>query len=338
MKSVIYGALCGVVTAIPATMDAFVAHDYVGTDFSKIKIETKATPRPAMGQVLIEVKASSVNPIDWKIVDGDLKTIFPVKFPTTLGFDLAGTVVEVGAGVQRLKVGDAVWADLGFDMHAYAEYAVANESIVAIAPKALTAAEAAVLPLVSLTGYDALVTYGKAPWAKSANKTVLITAGQGGTGLVGIQLAKAWGAQTVITSASTENVALMRKLGADVVVDYTKQSIWDVVPDNSVDVLYENLGAPNTADKGLAKVRTGGEFVYIAGNAPSTTKTGVGINFFLCDSSHYEHLEAIRDVVDKGELKPLISTTYQFKELAAAFAANQAGGTIGKIAINVGPQ
>lgn len=319
--------------ALPSTMSAVVATKYIGANYGLLNVSQIQTPAPGPDEVLIRVQYSSVNPIDWKIISGDLRSVFPLKFPITLGFDLYGQVVAVGRNTNRLKVGDLVWADQGFGLHAYAEYSVAKESITALAPTTLSPVEAGVLPLVALTGYDALVTYGRAPWAR--NTTVLISSGSGGTGLVGIQLAKAWGASTVITAASTANVALVNALGADIVVDYTKQSIWDVVPNDSVDVVFENLGASGTADKGLAKVKPGGVYVYIAGDAPTHTKAGVSVDFCLTDSSHYSHLEAIAQVANAGKLKPIIDTIYPLSQIGDAFARGATGHTLGKIAISI---
>lgn len=326
------GSLTVETGVVPSSMQAFVAHSYVGTDFNKIKVETIDTPKIGDDEVLIQVAGSSVNPVDWKIIE---KPAFPIKFPVTLGFDVAGTVVEVGSKCNRLKVGDKVWTDLGASMGAYAQYARAKETIVSLAPTNLPLEQSAVIPLVGLTGYEALVTYGRAPWSKTSNTTVLITAGQGGTGLVGIQMAKAWGATTVITACSTENIDLMKKLGADVIVDYTKESLWDVVPNDSVDVLYENLGQPGTADKGLDKVRSGGVYTYIAGSKPSKTKAGVEIDFFLTDSTDYKFLDAIKAVVEAGGLKPVIQKTYPLAQTAQAFVDESTKGIVGKLAISI---
>lgn len=320
--------------AVPSTMRAFVAHNYVGTNFDEIKVEVISVPVPRTGEVLIQIRGSSVNPVDWKIIEQPWAGL---KFPVTLGFDLAGTVIAIGDGVNRLKVGDEVWADLGSSgLGAYAEYAVASEDVVGLAPinTIMTLAAAATLPLVSLTAYEALVTFGKAPWDAIKNITVLISAGQGGTGISGIQLAKAWGAAKVITAASTPNLPLMTKLGADEVIDYKKQSIWDVVPDNSVDILYENLGAAGTADLGIAKVKEGGIYVYIAGSKPRA-KFGVKVYTFLTDASHYLKLDAIKTVADAGHLVAVVQQSFELANTSAAFDQESKSGAIGKLAITI---
>jgi len=321
--------------SIPNTMKAFVAHEFTA-DFDSIKIETIPTPVAGHGEVLVQVQASSVNPVDYKIIEANFAN---ESLPITLGFDVAGTVVQVGEGCTRLKVGDRVWADQGGfptpTMGSYAEFAAMKESIVGLAPSTISLNDAATIPLVGLTGYEALVTYGKAPWPKAANKTVLISAGQGGTGIAAVQLAKAWGATTVITAANPAHIELMKKLGADIVVDYTKDSIWDVVGNDTVDIVYENLGLAGTADQGLAKVRDGGLFVYIAGNAPTKSKPGVAVQYFLCDSSDYRHLDALKEVVDAGKYQPVVQATFALADVAKAFDTLSAGHIVGKIAIDV---
>lgn len=316
----------------PSKMQAVVAHSQT-KDFSSLKIETIETPTILPNQVLIRAIGSSVNPVDWKIIE---YSGFGITYPVTLGFDIAGHVVEVGSNCTRLKVGDTVWADKGADMGSYAEYVAANESIVGLAPQNLPLNQVAVLPLVSLTAYEALVTYGKAPWASTANKTVLISAGQGGTGIAGIQLAKYWGATKVITAASTANVGLMKKLGADVVVDFTKENIWDVVPDDSVDILFENLGLSGTADLGLNKVRAGGVYTTIAGSLPDKTKEGVKIASFMTDSSDYHFLDALKDAVENEGLLPIIKKKYPLYQVGQAFTLQSTTNIVGKIEISIG--
>jgi NADPH:quinone reductase-like Zn-dependent oxidoreductase len=151
-----------------------------------------------------------------------------------------------------------LWPLKGGELGAYAEYAVADESQVALKPPTLSFVEAASLPLATLTSYQALVKAG-APW--SGNKTVLVTSGSGGTGFVGIQLAKALGATKVISVTSADNFPFVKECGADEIYDYTKGDVFSKLADDSVDIVYDNYGAKGTADKAMPKMRAGGREV-----------------------------------------------------------------------------
>jgi alcohol dehydrogenase len=173
-------------------MSAVVAQKYLGNDFSslvpiKISVPTLAKD----GDVLVQVVSAAVNPIDWKVVDGFLNSSFPLVFPQKLGCDMAGMVVACRA-CERLKVGDAVWSDMGAGRTSgsFAEYALASEGGVGLKPASLSFGEAATLPLVSKTMYQAiqLVSPGKSSPPSLTGKNVLITSGSGGTGFVGIQV------------------------------------------------------------------------------------------------------------------------------------------------------
>jgi NADPH:quinone reductase-like Zn-dependent oxidoreductase len=236
----------------PTTMTAVRASGSAGpADFSKVSVVTNlAVPKPGLGEILIQVNSSSVNPVDWKLIEKGQGFDAIIHYPHTLGFDVAGTVVQCDK-CKRLKVGDEVWADLGMieplnggELGGYAQYAVAKESQTGLKPSGMSMAEAASLPLVGMTSYQVLKKTG-APWKISAgsNFTVLITSGSGGTGFVGIQMAKAFGATFVVTATSKENIDFCKAQGADLVIDYEIEDIFSAVPDNSLDVVYDNYGA-----------------------------------------------------------------------------------------------
>src|SRR5918912_599617 len=171
-------------------------------------------PIPAIGptDLLVQVRAASVNPLDVKIRDGKVKTLLRYRFPLVLGNDLSGVVADVGAHVTRFKKGDAVYARLDKDrIGAFAEFAVVREGAAALKPANVTFEEAASLPLVALTAWQALVEIGKL----GANQRALIHAGSGGVGSVDIQLARPLG-ETVFTTVGQRNVDLVKRLGADV--------------------------------------------------------------------------------------------------------------------------
>jgi NADPH:quinone reductase-like Zn-dependent oxidoreductase len=269
------------------SMQAVVATEATGAgDLSVVQFITKDVPKCGAEQVLIAVNASSINPVDWKIFDKTEGMSALIGFPHTLGFDVAGTVTEVGvlAG-KRLKVGDEVWADLGKiwplqrgELGAYAQFAVADEPQVGIKPAGLTFAQAAVMPLAAMTNIQALRKAG-APWSSPENRTVMVTSGSGGTGHLAVQMVKkGYNIGTVITVTSPENVPFCKASGADVVYDFTTQDAYSLIADSSVDVVYDNYGAAGTADKAMRILKEGGVFVYVPGKGggdAKSPKTGV---------------------------------------------------------------
>eukprot|EP00936_MAST-01D_sp_MAST-1D-sp1_P001681 g1681.t1 len=338
---------------VPATMRAIqVSKAAPEGDWSHVALNSQApVPKPSASQVLIKVSASSVNPVDWKIVEsGQGSLSFLMHFPHTLGFDVAGTVAAVGKSCKRLKVGDKVWADLGKtwplrggELGAYAEYAVADEAQVGIKPPSITDGEAAALPLVALTSYQALVKTGAphiAPWgAANQNLTVMVTSGSGGTGHVAIQMAKAFGAAHVITVTNSANVAFVKALGADVVYDYTKGDAFAQLPADSVDVVYDNFGAPGTADKAMNALRSDGVFIYLPGKGGGVSKKpkkGVKqINYGLCDSSKHEDLDALSAMIAAGQLRGHVQQSFELANVVQAFNTSFAGQVVGKLGIHV---
>ncbi|OUL79306.1 NADP-dependent oxidoreductase, partial [Paraburkholderia hospita] len=186
--------------------------------------------------VLIQIHAAGVNPLDSKIRDGEFKLILPYRLPLILGNDLAGVVARVGSRVRRFRPGDEVYARPPKDrIGTFAEFIAIKEDAVALKPKALSMEEAASIPLVGLTAWQALIERGQ---LKKGQK-VLIHAGSGGVGTFAIQLAKHLGA-TVATTASTANARLMKQLGADIVIDYRKDDFAAALKD--FDVVLDTQG------------------------------------------------------------------------------------------------
>jgi len=334
---------CSPDPTIPKTMRAVLLTGEVQKegDFSKVKlVNDQPVPRPGTGQVLVKVSASSVNPIDWKILT---PPFYPG--PKVMGFDMAGTVVEVGLGCKRLKVGDEVWADLGkglgsagLQLGAWADYAVADESQVGLKPSSLDFKSAASLPLVALTDYQVYKKAGS-PWIGRQNLTVVVTSGSGGTGIPAIQLAKAYNASHIITAASAKNSALLRSLGATMVVDYHKSSIWDVVAQDSVDIVYDNYGAPGTADAAMPALRSGGVYVFLPGKNGDISKhpkAGVSqFNFGIVDPSHHEDLDVLAKFANEGSLKAVLSETFSLDDVVSALNMSSTGHVVGKVSIDM---
>jgi len=345
----IYAIVALGVTATPSTMRAVtVKRNAPEGDWSQVAVVTdKKVPKPGQGEVLIKVAASSVNPVDWKLFESlyDAATTLGLN-PKVPGFDVSGVIEAVGDGCSRLKVGDAVWADLGkgkvgpgkIQLGAWAEFAVADESQVGVKPESLSFEGAASLPLVGLTDLQAFKMTG-APWADRTNVTVVVTSGSGGTGVVAIQLAKAWGATRIVTSASPRNHQLLKDLGATHVVDYHESTIWETLDDDSVDVVYDNYGAAGTADAAMASFKSDGTFIFLPGKGGDLSKQpkeGVTqINYGLCNSSKHEELDELAALADAGKLRSVVPESYVLEDILQALTYSVGGHALGKIGINI---
>ena len=322
-------------------------------DNSQVKLRELPDPVPGAGDLLVEVHAASINPVDFKIRDGKLKAIVPLKFPLVLGSDLSGVVRAVGAQVTGFKPGDEVFARVEKDrLGTYAELAALSASTAALKPKNLTHVEAASLPLVGLTAWQALVELIHL----QAGQKVLIHAGAGGVGSFAIQLAKHLGA-TVATTASARNQVLCSQLGADVVIDYNKQRFEDAVHD--CDAVLDTLGG-DTLLRSFGVVKPGGTVVSIAALPDAATAEKWGMNpairlalrfltrkitaaarargvtyrYLFMDPSG-EQLAQIAALVEQGAIKPQVEKTFPLAETAAALAAVETGRTRGKVVVQI---
>jgi NADPH:quinone reductase-like Zn-dependent oxidoreductase len=305
--------------------------------------------------VLLRVHASSVNPVDYKLLEAG--SGLPIRFPHVLGFDVAGTVAAVGeeigrvtsgANGGRLKVGDAVWADLGKmellrggELGAWAEYALADASQVGLKPASLNFSAAASLPLVGLTALQAFRKMG----GKGAfvNKTVVVTSGSGGTGFVAIQMARLYGAKRIITATSAPNMAFVKSLGATEVINYHERTLWSALGNGTVDLVYDNFGAPGTADAAMPSLRApGGVFLFLPGRDGALSKhpkRGVRqINYGLTDASKYADLDELRALVDTADgdgLRSHIQETFPLADAVRALNVSMGGKVVGKLGICV---
>eukprot|EP00947_MAST-08B_sp_MAST-8B-sp1_P006125 g6125.t1 len=306
-----------------------------------VKIDTVTTPQPGAGQVLVQVAGSSVNPCDVDYLEFHIGC---GGGQGILGMDVAGTVVQVGDGVTRLKVGDEVWADGGGVKGVsgtMAQFAVLSEAQTALKPKALSMIEAATIPLVGFTALE-LLTKSGAPWTNRTNVTVVVTSGSGGTGFVLVQLAKkAFSAARVVSAASgAANLALVQKWGADLVVDYHEQEVFDALPDESVDIVIDNIGLKGTADKAMRTLKQGSAYVLLPGGGGGAIskkpKAGVTqINFGYTDASSHAGLDTLAALFDAGKLEPHVYQQYPLANVSAAFAASKTGHVVGKVAVEV---
>ena len=253
-------------------MKAFILDRYGNND--GVRAGEMPDPELRDDDVLVQIHAASVNPVDFKIRDGELKLILPYRLPFILGNDLAGVVVRVGSGVRRFKPGDEVYARPDKDrIGAFAEFISIKEDAVAIKPKKLTMEEAASIPLVGLTAWQALIERAN---LKRGQK-VLIHAGSGGVGTFAIQLAKHLGA-IVATTTSTANLDWVKRLGADIVIDYKKDDFETILHD--YDVVLDTLGG-ETLEKSLRVLKPGGKLISISGPPDPDFAKEIGSTWIL---------------------------------------------------------
>ena len=332
-------------------MKAFILDRYGKT----VALRMGDMPEPLLGEddVLVDIHAASVNVLDSKIRDGEFKLILPYRFPLVMGHDLAGIVSRVGSRVQRFKVGDEVYARApDFRIGSFAESIAIKESALARKPKNLSMEEAASLPLVGLTAWQALVENAK---LKPGQK-VFIQAGTGGVGTFAIQLAKHLGA-IVATTTSTSNVEWVKGLGADVVIDYKQEDFETLLRDYDL-VLNSQDG--ETLKKSLRVLRNGGELISISGppdpafaqdiGAPGFMKvilrllsSGVrrqakrlGVTYrFLFMKASGSQLEQITSLIEQGAIRPVIDKVFPFESTNEAIAHVQAGRAKGKVVIKI---
>ncbi|KAB7754807.1 NADP-dependent oxidoreductase [Mycolicibacterium mucogenicum] len=303
--------------------------------------------------VLVQIHATSINPLDLKIRNGELKPLLPYKLPLVLGNDLAGIVVKTGPRVRRFAPGDAVYAKPNQDrIGTFAEYLAVNENDVARIPKTVTMNEAAALPLVSLTAWQALVDKAQL----RPGQKVLIHAGSGGLGTIAIQLAKHLGA-TVATTTSTKNVTWVKALGADIVIDYKTQDFATALRD--YDVVLDTQGG-QTLDRSFQVVKPGGTVISVAGPPEPAFAREFGANWLLVQamralsfsvrrkakrrSVHYsflfmtangDQLRELGALVDGGAIRPVIDRVFPFDATLDALAYVENGRATGKVVVTV---
>jgi 2-desacetyl-2-hydroxyethyl bacteriochlorophyllide A dehydrogenase len=331
-------------TASSTTMNGYVYNAY-GNPHEVLQYNTDL-PVPAVGDddILVEVHASSVNPIDYKLLHGYLAAFIPLQFPHAPGFDVAGVVTAVGSKVQRLKVGDAIFADNGSGFKpavdgaapvprksqgAFSDFVVLHESQAVLKPSGLSFEEAASLPLVGLTSFQALVRTANV----QPGQSVLILGGSGGTGSVAVQIAKRLGAQVTAT-CGTANVDLVKRLGADTVIDYRTQSWHEAIAGGSVDVVYDTAGEAEVFNNALKVLKPGGFFISIAARPPPTNDKDIKASFLMTKSIDcVADLEAIKGWVEEGALKTLVEEVFPRERVADAYAKLKLGRTVGKLVI-----
>ena len=311
--------------ALPKTMKAIVAHEYGGPDV--LKYEDVPLPEPKENEILVRVIASGVNPADPLILNGKYAKEFGTHLPLVLGYDMAGVVVRAGAKVTKLRVGDPVYAYLLWG-GGWAEYCISNEGESAIKPKSLGFIEASAVPLAALTAWQALIDIGKI----ENGQTVLIHGGSGGVGSFAIQIAKAHGAR-VIATASTANQDVLKQLGAEVAIDYTKQKFEEIAHD--VDLVLDPVGR-DTLARSYGVVKKGGIVVTIVSRCDQAELKKHEIRGASL-SSHPDsgELGEITKLIDGGKIKPIVTEVLPLTDAAKADAQAETHHTRGKIVLKI---
>ncbi len=317
----------------------------------QLRLARVAEPVLADDEVLVQVQAASVNLLDAKIRNGEFRLILPYKLPLVLGHDVAGTVLRVGARVTGFQAGDEVYARAG-DMRigAFAERIAVRHDALARKPASLTMEQAACLPLVGLTAWQALVGVANL----QPGQKIFIQAGSGGVGSFAIQLARHLGAY-VATTTSAANAAWVKALGADLVIDYRKDDFANVLHNYDV-VLHSQDGA--TLARSLGVLREGGRLISISGPPDPAFAQQLGASWLVKlvarllsagvrrkarqRQVHYDflfmradgaQLQQIAELVDAGAIRPVIDRVFPFAETPQALAHVETGHAKGKVVI-----
>ena len=330
-------------------MKAFIVDRYKG----KPRFGEMPDPELRDHDVLVQIYAAGVNPLDSKIRDGEFKLILPYRLPLILGNELAGVVVRVGSNVRRFKPGDEVYARPSQDrIGTFADFIAMHEADVALKPQNLTMEEAASIPLVGLTAWQVLIDRAN---LKKGEK-VLIHAGSGGVGTFAIQLAKHLGA-TVATTTSAANVDLVKGLGADVVIDYRQEDFEKVL--SGYDVVLNSLDK-DTLEKSLEVLKPGGKLISISGPPDAAFAKESGLNWFIQQlmrllsfgirkkakkrgisysfvfmRANGAQLSKITSLIESGIIRAVVDRVFLFASANQALAYVETGRARGKVVVKV---
>ena len=328
MAAAAAGVLLNVIRAesIKPIMKAIVIHEYGGPNV--LKYEDVPRPEPKGDQILVRVVAAGVNPVDGMIRSGMFANE-KRAFPVILGGEVAGVVEKVGSKITKFKAGDPVFAYVSLDNSGgYAQYALVTEREAAAKPKSIRYVEAAAVPIVAMTAWQALVDTAKL----SAGQTVLIHGGSGGVGSFAIQIAKARGAKVVAT-ASTANQDFLKQLGADVAIDYTKQKFEDIAKD--VDVVLDSIGG-DTLARSYGVVKKGGIIVSLVARPKESELEKHGIRGTALNvEPNSEELAEIGKLIDDKKIKVIVSQTFPLSEAMNAQQQVATGHARGKIVLKI---
>lgn len=323
--------------------------------YGKVPMRMTEMPTPEINQyeVLAEIHAASINPIDFKIRDGKVKLLLKYKMPLILGNDFSGVIVKVGTKVTQFKVGDEIYARPRKDkIGTFAEYIAIHEDDIALKPKNLTFEEAASIPLVGLTSYQALHDIMQL----QKGQKILIHAGSGGIGTFAIQLAKIMGA-TVATTASEAGENLVKSLGADEIINYKKEKFEDIL--KNYDAVFDTLGG-TTLEKSFDIIKSEGNIVSVSGMPNARFGKEFGSGFFktllfslaskkltALEKKHNaqysflfmkpsgDQLRIIAKYIESGQIKPIIDHIFPFEDTQKAMEYSESGRAKGKIIVKI---
>jgi len=323
--------------------------------YGKVPMHMAEMSLPDMGEneVLAEIHAASINPVDFKIRDGKVKLLLEYKMPLILGNDFSGVVVKVGAKVTRFNVGDEIYGrPRKQKIGTFAEYIAVHEDDIALKPKNLSFEEAASVPLVGLTSYQALHDILQL----QKGQKILIHAGAGGVGTFAIQLAKLMGA-TVVTTASAEGMDLVKSLGVDEVINYKSTKFEEEL--KNYDAVFDTLGG-ETLEKSFNIIKNGGKLVSVSGLPNARFAKEYGSGFFktmLFSAVSYkltmlerkynvqytflfmkpsgDQLRIISKFIESGKIKPVIDKVFSFKDAQMAMEYSESGRAKGKIILKI---
>ncbi|APA92636.1 zinc-dependent alcohol dehydrogenase family protein [Myroides sp. ZB35] len=297
--------------------------------------------KPKFKEVLVKVLATSINPLDYQIRRGDYKN--ELSLPVITGHDVSGVIVELGQGVENFKVGDKVYysPEIFNGPGSYAQYHCASESIIALKPKNISHLEAATLPLAAGTAWEMLVTRAQL----KINQTILIHGGAGGVGIPTIQIAKAMGA-TVFTTARDVHHDFLIKLGADYVIDYTKENYIDRINEltnnQGVDVIIDTIGGTTLTDSGKVLSQLGQVVTLVDITQPQNLIEAWGKNatyHFVFTRQNRNKLDELTKLVEQGKLKPIVTKVFSLEDMDKAHDLLETRSAdknfYGKIAIDV---
>lgn len=323
--------------------------------YGKVPLHLVEVPLPEIGEneILAEIHAASINPLDSKIRDGTIKLLIKYKMPLILGNDFSGVVTKIGAKVTRFKVGDEIYGrPCKSSIGTFAEYISIHENDIAIKPKNLSFEEAASIPLVGLTSYQALHDILQL----QKGQKILIQAGAGGVGTFAIQLAKLMGA-TVATTTSEAGTDLVKSLGADEIIHYKTEEFEDIL--ENYDAVFDTLGG-EILERSFKVIKNGGQVVSLSGlpNARFAKEDGLGfLKTMLLSAASYkltklekkhrvqytfmfvkssgEQLSLITNFIESGEIKPIIDRVFPFNDVEKAMKYSETGRAKGKIILKI---
>ncbi len=311
-------------------MKAVQINEYGGNEVVEIN-ENAPEPTVSQGHLLIEVYAAGVNPVDWKIREGYMRQMVPLKFPATLGGDFSGIVAEVGKGVPGFKKGDEIYGQASIirdGSGSFAEFASADVNTTAHKPENISHVEAAALPLTGVSAWQALVDH----IGLSRGKNILIHGGAGGIGSIAIQLARYLGAN-VASTVSAKDVQYVKELGADKVIDYKNQSFEDML--RNYDAVYDTVGGETYA-RSFSVLKRGGIIVSMLEQPDPDLMEQYGVNatgqFTQVNS---ERLSRLAELMDKRVIKVHVERTFPLEQAGDALEYQKGGHPRGKVVLKI---